>query len=89
MNGECNATNVQGKNYNLHKLQGGHVPQCPIAGDATALRRFESYRVFHFRVNLSEGLKVIVCSNFELMVGTGQTDMGSINQSEKYLTCPE
>ena len=23
MNGECNATNVQGKNYNLHKLQGG------------------------------------------------------------------
>ena len=37
MNGECNATNVQGKNYNLHKLQGGgHVPQCPITGDATA-----------------------------------------------------
>ena len=35
MNGECNATNVQGKNYNLHKLQGGHVPQCPIAGVAT------------------------------------------------------
>ena len=35
MNGECNATNVQGKNYNLHKLQGGHVPQYPIAGDAT------------------------------------------------------
>jgi len=23
MNGECNATNVQGKQYNLHKLQGG------------------------------------------------------------------
>ena len=26
MNGECNATNVQGKNYNLHKLQGGRAP---------------------------------------------------------------
>jgi len=29
MNGECNATNVQGKNYNLHKLQGGTCPSAP------------------------------------------------------------
>ena len=34
---ECNATNVQGKNYNLHKLQGG---TCPIAGDATDSSKF-------------------------------------------------
>ena len=46
MNGECNATNVQGKNYNLHKLQGGHVPQCPIAGDATGLRDATGFSYF-------------------------------------------
>ena len=34
MNGECNATNVQGKNYNLHKLQGGARAPVPHIGDA-------------------------------------------------------
>ena len=52
MNGECNATNVQGKNYNLHKLQGGHVPQCPIAGDATGT---ESADPFLSRVSMQNG----------------------------------
>ena len=36
---ECNATNVQGKNYNLHKLQGGgaRAPELVTPLEATLL----------------------------------------------------
>ena len=47
MNGECNATNVQGKNYNLHKLQGGGA-RAPVPHSCPVLQM----RLDHDRIEL-------------------------------------